>query len=257
MLTLAAIARDENEYIPEWIDFHRRIGFNRIIIYDNESAVPVSSLVGRDENAVIVRDWPNVQGQAPQISAYTDCLQNDQGASEWLMFLDLDEFLNLKFSPDVRDFTHRHSQSHAIAVNWRLFGSSGEVVKRPGRVTERFVWAAHEGFSTNAHVKTIFRPEMVVEARVHCPVLAEGAHLVDASGRSIIGSGDVLLHQIDLSKAQVNHYFTKSRQEFEAKRARGRGDVADGMPYKHRDEADFSAHDTNHQLDTSIMRFWE
>ena len=36
-LAACIIIKNEAEYIKEWIDFHLLVGFDKIILYDNES----------------------------------------------------------------------------------------------------------------------------------------------------------------------------------------------------------------------------
>ena len=43
-VAICCIVRDE-EYLPEWIDYHILIGVTQFYIYDNESAVPVSDIL--------------------------------------------------------------------------------------------------------------------------------------------------------------------------------------------------------------------
>ena len=37
---ICAIAKDEDEYLPEWIDHHAKLGASRIYLYDNNSTRP-------------------------------------------------------------------------------------------------------------------------------------------------------------------------------------------------------------------------
>lgn len=50
-IALCCIVKDENEYIDEWVNHHKNIGFDQIIIYDNNSKNPILT-----EN-VIVNNW--------------------------------------------------------------------------------------------------------------------------------------------------------------------------------------------------------
>lgn len=34
-VNLVAVAKNESRYIGEWLEYHQKLGFNEIIIYDN------------------------------------------------------------------------------------------------------------------------------------------------------------------------------------------------------------------------------
>ena len=254
---LCAIARDEGPYLAEWIAFHLGLGFARIVIYDNESAEPITpALAGEGAGSVEVRPWPSTPGQAPQAPAYEDCLRRDGAAFDWMMFLDIDEFLNLKRHDTVGDFLADYARYDGVALNWRIFGSSGLQEADGRRVTERFLLAAPRRFGPNTAVKTVFKPASVLAAGVHSPTFRLGSTLVNTSGRKLDVEPNALQPRVRFDVAQVNHYFVKSRAEFARKRARGRADVAEGEALKHRPEGEFAAYDRNEVEDASILRLW-
>ncbi|WP_368044404.1 glycosyltransferase family 2 protein, partial [uncultured Desulfovibrio sp.] len=39
------IAKDEEYYLKEWCEYHLRIGFDSIIIYDNGSKIPIKKFL--------------------------------------------------------------------------------------------------------------------------------------------------------------------------------------------------------------------
>ncbi len=253
---LGAIAKDEGPYLEEWADHHLSLGFDRIHIYANEGAVTRAYAPLRRApfaRRVWITPW-RLRRRPPQVPAYADCLSRYRRRAEWLMFLDLDEFLNLKAHPTLAAFMAEHASADAVAVHWRMFGSSGQEAPDGRPVLQRFTRAAPAAFGPNAHVKTIFRPRAALRPGVHVPELKPAARLVDTLGRPLAPGLDSLHHEITLERAQVNHYFTRSRAEFMQKRARGRADVRDGDPVKHRAASEFEAYDRNEEEDLTILR---
>ena len=252
-LLLCAIAKDETAYLAEWIDYHLGLGFDRIVIYDNESAIPIK-VAPAQRGRVRVRSWKTRPGRAPQLSAYNHCLLWDGWRFDWLMYLDLDEFLNLHKHPDVRSFLADFTGYDGVAINWRLFGSAGMRKHTAGPVTRRFTRASPVGFEGNDLVKTIFRPRAVKGAAVHCPHFKRWAKLANADGRSLETAHGHHNTARSYEVAQVNHYFTKSYEEFQAKRARGRGDLPTSSADKFRTDEMFEFCDRNEEEDTTILR---
>lgn len=239
-VTLGAIVKDEEAYIAEWLEHHLILGFDKVIIYDNGASATLADLLQPFGPKVQLRTWTTRKDEAPQAPCYQHCLARERFRSSWLMFLDIDEFLSLKEHHTIQEFTEVFQDFDAVAVNWRMFGSSGAVVSDGRPVTDRFVLAAGPEFGPNAHVKTIFRPSAALAAGVHSPRLRPGARLVNTRKEVLNPTPDALQTRIVLETAQVNHYFTKSYAEFQLKRARGRADVAEGRAERFRTEKEFA-----------------
>src|SRR5215467_12408190 len=165
---LCAIMKNEGAYIPEWVAFHRSIGFDEIFLYNNDSTDNSADLLSRLDAAGIITvvDWPSVAGVAPQCTAYTDVLPRVK--SEWVCFIDADEFVNLKRDDSVRTFLHRFpAEVSAVAMNWRLFGSSGLIAAADDPVIHRFTRCSRRETPVNRHCKTMARVRDIREMHIH------------------------------------------------------------------------------------------
>jgi hypothetical protein len=251
---LCAIVKNEAPYLVEWVAYHRMIGFDTIAVYENDSTDETPDLLDRMRRIGVIDahvPWRDVAG-SPQLSAYRDAVRGCP--SDWLMFLDADEFLVLKTVRRVSDFIGFFPPDVAcIGVNWRVFGSSGETDFAPRLVTERFRRAGLADSAVNFHVKSLFRPKQVDRVHMHAPALA--------SGRAVLANGAPLEMEpwgiataVDWSAAQVNHYFCKSRAEYLLKRARGCSSVGHDDPDKFSKytDAHFDHHDLNDARDDSM-----
>ena len=49
--TLCAIVRNEAPYLAEWALFHRMIGFDRIVVYENDSDNSTPKILERAETS--------------------------------------------------------------------------------------------------------------------------------------------------------------------------------------------------------------
>ncbi len=255
--TLCAIVKNEAPYLVEWVAYHRLIGFDRIALYENDSTDATPELLDRMRRAQAIDAhvaWPS-RNASPQLSAYWDAVRRCQ--TDWLMFLDADEFLMLKRHQRVNDFLAGFSPDVAcIGVNWRLFGSSGERNFSPRPVMERFRRAAPESCGINRHVKSLFRPSAVETVHMHAPFLKQGRAIL-ANGAPLDMEPQGVATTVDWSVAQVNHYFCKSSAEYRIKKARG--DVHRGAddPAKFDKYSDklFALHDTNDESDASADKY--
>ena len=235
-VTLVAIVRNEAPYLLEWLAWHRLLGFEHILIYDNESNDGSEHLLEQMAKAglITLRRWPDRAGHSPQLSCYADATISC--TTRWIMFLDLDEFINLPRDATIGDFLARFDPDvAAIGLNWRLFGSAGQAEGGGAPVTARFTRAAPRDHGLN---------------RVR---LMHGRY-VDASGAPLDpGRGFAPVRH---EAAQINHYAVKSRAEFTAKRRRGSvGQTPeDTTKLTHYEGSYFADHDRNEELDNSILR---
>jgi len=249
-LAICAIAKNEARYLLEWIAYHRVVGVQHFLVFDNESNDGTSEMLDRlaDQGLVHRVPWPTVPGTSPQIAAYAEGLRRLRAQAKWIAFIDLDEFLNPLTDASVTAVLADYEGAGGLVVPWRIFGSSNETVWRDDLVIRRFLRRAEDAHPVNAHVKTIARSDCIAQVSVHTPTLSRG-QLVDEF-RIVAGSAsDPDAHAVPGAQRLVlNHYFAKSWEEWGAKRARGRADVN-----AIRDDGDFAAHDCNEVEDAGML----
>lgn len=90
-LSLVCIAKYEEAYIKEWIDFHLCVGIDRIYVYDNDSPDLRRILQPYIEKGVVV--YKEIHGKARQLDAYNDAVYFFKNRTRYMAFLDVDEFL--------------------------------------------------------------------------------------------------------------------------------------------------------------------
>ena len=123
-LAVCAIFKNEAPYLLEWIAWHRVIGFDRFVLYDNGSTDGGAELIRHSPLAdrVTLIHWPQRPGQ---LSAYRHFIDIFAPAYEWAAFIDLDEFILPLGDNTLRDTLGRCGQASAVLVNWRVFGPAG------------------------------------------------------------------------------------------------------------------------------------
>lgn len=120
--------KNDIEALIENIKYHTLIGFDKIIIYDNESDVDLSVL--HNYNNVILREW-NDKEKYSQVRCYNHCIQNDKDNFQWIAFFDTDEFIVLKDgSTCIKQFMKKYENFAGLGINWKCFGSSGHLKKQ-------------------------------------------------------------------------------------------------------------------------------
>lgn len=252
-LAVCLIVRNEAEYIDEWLAYHRAVGVERFLIYNNNSTDRTAEVVEgwNGFRSVRLMHWPTIPGQ---LAAYSHALESFRETAEWCAFIDCDEFLCPQADFALPEVLARLDDGcGALYVHWLMFGSSGQVVRAPGRVTERFVRRGRNDFGPNCIGKTIVR----MRRALHVP----NPHIVQCEGRMVNDAGEEIdqtqygYHRAPSHRLlAVNHYFTKSLEEWHERRSRGKADKAAGDPDFVRTEEEFRRHDVNDVVDLRAAR---
>lgn len=130
-LSIASVVRDENLNLPEWIEYHRLVGVEHFYLMDDRSRIPLRVFLKAYIQRGIVTVWETkLSGQSGQKHVYNDILGKTRGESQWMAFIDVDEFLIPKRTYSLKEALSGFEKFGGLVVNWALFGSQG-YVRRP------------------------------------------------------------------------------------------------------------------------------
>ena len=221
-LSLCLICKDENEYLPEWLDYHILVGVDRFYIYDNRSQTSLRTTLAD----YIARGWVAVidfPGSGMQLQAYDHCLQFMGPHTRWLGFIDTDEFFVPKTSVSLSELLHEYEAYAGLAVSTYFFGSCGHRERPESGQLVGYTRRTESAFSRNMLVKSIVQPERVVfPASPHDFFYRENSWCVNEQFLRV--DNQRFPHFSD--KIQLNHYYCRSAAEIEKKLLRGNsGDV--------------------------------
>ena len=222
---VVTMMRNEAPYLLEWIAHYRVLGFRQITIYDNQSNDASAEILRPLSKAGIInacfwRDRHNKQNRA-----YNQALRRLRRHVEWCLFADLDEFLVLDPGLSLEDILPKEPDVAAVSLQWLMFGSAGLRNRDVGLTIERFTRTVPK---RNRLVKSIVRLRDIRRAEVHIPRALTG-RVTDVLGRTVTNLRSAGLPWIVDGPARIHHYIDRSWEEFECKRARGRGAVQGGF----------------------------
>ncbi|MCV3769073.1 glycosyltransferase family 2 protein [Rhizobium sp. TRM95796] len=257
-VTLVAIAKNEERYLLEWIAYHLAIGYDKIMIYDNESSdnsvQVIKSLTG--EYPVEVIAWPSIPRFSPQRSAYSDAVKRAD-AEGWITFLDIDEFIVPWGFDGIKDFFGAAPEDAAsVAINWLGFGSSHYTDVNYASVVKTFTRCARHNWVNNRHFKTSARVGLIGEPHIHDLTVKSGRKLASDFSELKMSSEGRSLEPI-YGGIQINHYQVKTWHEFSERMARGNANFPPGHPNHGRDGSRerFEGLDKNELHDDRIAKF--
>ena len=213
-VAIVAIVKNEVDYLDEWLAFHLALRVDHFFIYDNGSTDGSADLLERYINHGLVTciDWPIGGGQ---LSAYNHSLRMFGRSAAWLAYFDPDEFLVPLLDEDIPSFLARFPDVADVRVPRVEFGFSGHRTKPKGLAIDAYTQVADVlGLDPTlpSRVKSIVRPGAVSAVDIH---LASPADIPAPGMPTATAEASVR------GVAQLSHYYTRSWEEFEAKRFRG------------------------------------
>jgi len=136
---LCCIVKMENNYLDEWIEHHIGLGFDKIVLYDNndregkyeENSGELTSV--KDGIKVGFVEKIDIDGFGMQIICYNECYKNNSQSYDWLFFLDADEYFVTEGFNDVKEFLSQKifRDYDMIHMPWKIYGDS-DLVKSEG-----------------------------------------------------------------------------------------------------------------------------
>lgn len=216
-VALCAIAKCENLYINEWAEYHLNLGFDHIYVYDNNEidGEKISDVLSDDRITVVNYRGKHQSSCETQVKAYNECYNGYGKMYDWIMFIDIDEFLTLENFGNIKDFLSQKcfADAKAVRFHWKCYSDSGKLKYEEGFVISRFTELCENG-EVNKYYKQIYRTKLPKfrMMNVHYCDFIGGIYYPDgSSARYIMQTTD---QNVNYVCGYIRHYVTKSLEEF-------------------------------------------
>ena len=125
-VSLCGIFKNEAKFLDEWIQFHLVIGIEHFYLYNNNSDDNYEEVLKpyTEKGIVDLIDWPFNHSQ---MEAYKDCYDKHRNDTNWLTFIDVDEFICPIATNDIKSWLASYKNYPGVAVYWKQFGSNGKL----------------------------------------------------------------------------------------------------------------------------------
>ena len=231
-IAIVLIVRNEARHIAEWARFHHDAGVAQFIVYDNacsdgtievlRASLPVAALT------VIPWAQPRfrtIMGREihNQVLAYAHALMNFGPLFRWMAFIDVDEFLVPVAANSIPQAMEGLDAAAHVSLPWQMFGRGGHDTPPEGGVVANYLQRAADPFALRhgLNFKCLVDPARVTEVGVH-------GFAIDGRHQGVNDAGQPAAHadrtkRVFSSRArlQLNHYYTRSNAELQAKIGRG------------------------------------
>lgn len=218
-LAACTMYRDDAEYLAEWIEFHRLMGVERFVLYDNGSTDNHRDVLAPylDEGLATVHEWPapflghNGRPRA-LITAFEHCVGAHREDARWMAFLDVDEFL---FSPAGRlpEVLRDYESFPGVIVTRAEFGPSGHITKPAGLVIESYVERRRLRPDALASYKSIVESGQITRCFSAHSFGYRDALPVDEDRRPVDPLVRANTKPPAWERLRIHHYFSRSEEE--------------------------------------------
>lgn len=230
---LCAIGKLENHYIREWVEYHKNLGFNNIVLYDNNDpdGEYFEDVIGDyiESGYVILKNWRG--RNLAQVPAYNDCYRLYNGKYDWIAYWDIDEFIQFEKAKTIQEFLSlsKFNDAQCIRIGWKQYTDNGLVsvindnysIKRFKEVLDAEWCCKHKKpvqyhISANTQAKSIIRTG-IKNFHVTSPHCFLNVATVNAIGEK--ADNRVQLGKYTVWRgAWLNHYRFKTIEEYVTKK---------------------------------------
>lgn len=227
-LAIMTIFKNEQDYMEEWLDYHIAQGFEQIYLYCNDSNIHLYTYLFNPKyiQFITLVDWvdkKNDGSQTIQRQAYSHCVKNYSQDCQFLLMLDLDEFIvpiksYSKVSDYINELKPKWNDIMAFKIQRYDFGSNGHITKPQGLVLSNYTLHEKKCSSYKTLVNTDYINKKLNFYGVH-----DYNYLPNKIGK--IFNDYFGYHETGFPNSckpnmpneiplVINHYYTKSYQEY-------------------------------------------
>lgn len=255
--SLCLIFKDEGHYLKEWIEYHKLIGIDHFYLYNNNSTDNYKEILAPyiKDGLVTLIEFPE---KYAQVKAYRECYNAVKNETEWLGFIDTDEYINIIKHDNIKDLLESVRKYPSLNLNWKMFGTSGHLHEDFSALTiERYTQSWDKLSSTaKGFINNNFDNHYITSVHFHSTKFLRLPILGVAVNKSIFRNLYTLF-TCNIDKiAYLNHYWSRS-YEFYHYKDFIKGDATNAANEKARKSvARFERHELrNKTKDFSIQRW--
>ena len=219
-VSVMAILKNEAPNMEEWLCHHMAIGVDHFFLYDNGSTDELHEVLKPyADHGVVTTVYFPMRGL--QRDANNHVVRFFGDTTEWIAYVDIDEFLVPENDESISEVMARYPEAEQVLVSRKEFCYSGHRTPAAGLVTEAYREYSEQVprmGTSEVLAKPIIRPRGTARVGIHNALTVHG-RTVNTAGQPTSEEATVI-EDPSYANLQMNHYFTKSWQEFQAKRTR-------------------------------------
>ena len=210
---ICAILKDEHLFLEEWIDWHLSLGFDAIYLFEDKGSMSHEDICDKysnvylrryenDENVkYILRNQSSSQKQTDLYNWFGDRYNN---VYDWVAFIDIDEFIIFSSDYNLEKLCSEFESYPAVLLNWKIMGASGHISRPSCKIMEAYTIEEEPTEMDKLYFWKSF-----------CNLTRwRGIKKVHDGIGAVNTNHNTNTNEWYYDKAWINHYFTKSWEDW-------------------------------------------
>lgn len=221
---LCTIAREENLYVKEFIEYYLKLGVDHIFIYDDNDDNSEKIIDALDKKfiknvSIFETKKYNIDNQS---HAFTECYKSNYDKFDWFLMLDVDEYLYI-VNNTLKGYLSlkRFNKCDFIKINWVIATDNDHLYYEPKPLFERF----KPPYIKSDYIKSLIRGNISgLKYSVHSPYMSPERNITcnNVGKRIYYKKMDFEnIRPINIKLAYIIHFSDKSTEELIKKIKRG------------------------------------
>ena len=206
---ICAILKNEHQYLDEWIRHHLDVGFDEIYLYEDFGSKSHSIITDNYSNVHLMQlseifdKIKHLHGDK-QNALYIYFYQNYKNVFDYTAFIDIDEFIMFEDGYDLQTLLNEYQEYNGIFLFWKMYNANGIIDNPKSDVVTTYTTISVDDWHDNG-----WKYKSIVKMNsdsyfISCHEIAGGITTDHSSSK----------YDTTYSKAWINHYFTKSWEEW-------------------------------------------
>jgi hypothetical protein len=241
--------------LKEFCDYHLAIGFDRINLFDNNSSFSVTELFSKYDNVsvtVVKENCGTETNFKKHYNIYNEICHNKINHTEWLCFIDDDEFIYIKDNKNIKEILR--DDLPAMSIFWKMISLPYIIEDRETTLIDTFNYTSkNTEWSNNSFVKTMINLNICKNINwgidPHAP---SNIQCFEFNGNPLRGNHIITDNFYDNQSVIIYHYYHQSWQDWLFKI--NRGGLSNGQTYRSNSRQFFNDMvSTYKQIDNSMI----
>jgi hypothetical protein len=190
------------------------MGFDKIIIFDHKSIVPIKSLFQPSQNKVEIIECNLEKKIKKQLMNEAIKIAIAKGI-DWFIYLDADEFIILNNKNKIHPFIDLYKEFDSVGINWIMFGSNHFETPPSGLIIENYTKI--DNINLDKHVKTFVKTSQIIKnTNPHFYIMKNTNKMIGIDFKPIVDP--YCYHECPLNihnaPAYIAHYEIQSKETY-------------------------------------------
>jgi len=214
---LCTVGKYENNYIIEFVEHYFKYNVDKIFLYDNNdiNGERFEKILDKYIKINYVEIINNRGQKGIQRRIFTNCYKRNYNNYDWLIFYDLDEFINLKGFSNIKDFLKQKKfhECESIYLNWIIHTDNNLLYYDNRTLFKRFP----EKYTN----KKFCRGKTILKGHLERQINFHSTHTPNSKivrcngfGKKMEASYGIDCKIPDFKFYFIDHFFSKSTEEF-------------------------------------------